>query len=86
MSSDKFKTKKWFTPAINSMPDQLCEMNSIRKRLNNPVYTERYMQFKLMYKNCINQHKKQCNNQRLMNPNNIMRDTWKIINESKSIN
>lgn len=85
-SSNKFKTKKWFTPAIKTMHDQLCEMNSIRKRLNNPAYTERYMQFKLMYKNCIDQYKKQCNDQRLMNSNNIMRDTWKIINESKSIN
>ena len=76
--------KPWYNPQIKLMHDQLCEMEKIQKELNNPQYTTRYKEFKKMYKNSVKNLKKQKNDHRLRNAQNVSRESWKIINELKN--
>lgn len=76
-------SKNWFSPQIKTLHDQLCEMEKLKKELNNPVYTDRYNEFKAIYKDTIKHFKTKINNDRIAQSDNIMRDSWKIINEYK---
>lgn len=76
--------KTWFNPQIKAMHDQLCEMGKLQKELNNPLYTARYKEFQKLYKNSVQNFKKQKNNRRLGNAQNVSRESWKIINELKN--
>lgn len=75
--------KRWFSPEIKVMHSQLCEMEKLVRQLQNPVYTARYKEFKTLYKNSIYNHRKNVNNSRLTQSNNVMRESWKIINETR---
>lgn len=76
--------KKWFTPEIKAMHSQLCEMEKLSKQLKNPNYTARYKEFKDLYKRKIHNYRTNMNNDRLAHTNNIMKESWNIINEAKN--
>lgn len=82
----KTTTKKWFTPEIKAMHNQLCEMEKLEKQLRNPNYTARYKEFKSLYKQKIHNYRTNINSDRLAQANNIMRESWKIINETRNPN
>ena len=77
----KNTNKKWFTPRIKSLHDQLCEMEKLEKQLQNPIYTARYKEFKILYKLIVNDYKTKINDDRIACADNVMKESWKIINE-----
>lgn len=68
------------------MHNMLCDMNRLRKKSNNPNITERYNNFNKEYKIAKQKYLKQKNNARIENSSNIMKESWRIINENKNLN
>lgn len=76
--------RKWYTPQIKEMHDQLCEMEKLRRHLNDPNYTLQYRRFRNLYRETVRGCRGQINNRRILNCNNVSRESWKIINANKN--
>lgn len=82
----KNANKKWFSPEIKSLHDQLCEMKKNEKMLQNPVYSAKYNEFKTLYKNTVKSFRTKINDERIIRSDNMMRESWKIIDECRNGN
>jgi hypothetical protein len=78
--------KSWFTRRLKNMHNQLCEMSKLEKELNSIEYTNRYKQFKKLYKQEMQRAKYTYNDNKIKSSSNIMKTSWGIINETKNPN
>nr|CAH7716746.1 unnamed protein product [Callosobruchus chinensis] len=73
----------WFTPELKQLNNMLCELFKISKTTNNAYIKERYKSLKTIYQKKLKSARKNYNNNRLSYTNNVMKESWKIINQHK---
>lgn len=83
--SQKLK-KPWYTQELRNIHRMLCEMCEIVKSTENENILVRYRNLKRIYADKKNIAKKTYNNDRLNKTDNISKETWKIVNESRNKN
>lgn len=59
-------------------------MSRIRKDLDNSNYTKSYYSFRKKYQQITEEYLQQKNDTRIRNSNNIMRESWSVLNENKN--
>lgn len=80
----RYRSKQWFTDELKQLHQILCELHKLSKASENATIKNRYLQLKTIYKEKVLQAKKEYNNKRITDAKNIMKESWKIINESRS--
>lgn len=73
--------KPWFNHHLKSLHQTLCDMSKLCKNTNNAVIKDKYNKLKIIYREQVKQAKANFNNNRISNTSNIMKESWKIINE-----
>lgn len=77
----KKQDKKWYTPYLRGLHDQLCELSRIKKQVENTVISERFYVLKKFYRKSVMAAKRTYNDERIMKSTNTMRESWQIVRE-----
>lgn len=77
------KKKPWINNEIKQLHQTLCELSKLARSTNNEIIKNRHNELKILYTKIIHKSKSQYNNSRIENANNISKESWKIINETK---
>lgn len=81
----RLKGKKWFSNELKQLHHLLCELHKLSKDYPyNIIIQNRYVRLKQLYSERVVVDKANHNNGRVNNAQNIMKESWKIINEARN--
>lgn len=80
---NKKPSKKWFTPELRNLSKVLQEMCEISKQIDDHRYNTRYKELKSYYNLALKFAKKTFNNKRILESNNINKESWRIVAENR---
>ena len=81
----RLKGKKWFSNELKQLHHLLCELHKLSKDSPyNIIIQNRYVRLKRLYSAKVVMDKANHNNECVNNAQNIMKESWKIINEAKN--
>lgn len=74
---------KWINNNLKNMHTILCDLSKLSKTTKNEIIKTRYTKFKTIYKTLVVRTKKTYNDKRILNSKNIVKESWKVVNEMK---